>query len=182
MIRNTDVGKNDGEDFFIHHPGLEEFDRRQSESLLLHFGGIGGKTAGDGPSGVRPVTGVGKPGKEFSLVEERLDETDIHQVGAAQVRIIDNEEIAIFQVFGPFDDTLCTELHGADKHRKPQFPLGNQFPAVLFVNPVRTVQGLGNDRTESGADKGQVHLIADLLQSALNDSEGDRVKSGHMGF
>ena len=181
LVRDADVGQDDGEDLLVHHPALEELHRGKAQSLLLHLGGVGGESPGHHAAGVRPVAGVGEPREQLAPVEERFDEPDVHQVGAAQVGVVDDEEVAGREVPGALDHRLGAELHGADEDRQSQLALRDQLAGGGVVDAVGAIQRLGDHRAERGADERQVHLVAHLLQAVLDHREGDRIEPARAG-
>ena len=114
-----------------------------------------------------------------ALVEERQREAHVHQVGAAEVGVVDGEDVALAHGGLGGDQVLGGELHRADEDRQPQLALGDQLAVLLGVDAVRTVEALRDDRAESRADEGEVHFVADLLQAALHHAEGDGVELAH---
>ncbi len=63
------------------------------------------------------------------------------------------------------------------KTGRPADALRDQRAVVGGIDAVGAVVGLGDHRREGGAGKGEVHLVADLLQAGLDDGEGDGVES-----
>ena len=103
-------------------------------------------------------------------------------MGAAKIGIIDDIDVARVRggrasLADQPDQLGCRILHGADKDRQAARPLRDQRPVIGGVNPVRPVIRLGDHRRKGGAREAEVHFVADLLQSGLNDAEGDRIKA-----
>ena len=76
------------------------------------------------------MAGVGQPGEQLALVEERLHEAHVHQMRAAEIGIVDDEHVAGIDLAGivgfhTIDDRPGRELHGADEDRQSQFALRN---------------------------------------------------------
>jgi len=184
LVGNADVGQDDGENLLVHLALLEELHRRQAQPLLLDLGGAGGEAAGHHAADVGPVAGVGEPGEDLALVEERLYEPHVHQMGAAEVGVVDDEDVARLHhscivAFHPLDDGTGRELHGADEDRQAEFALGDQGPVSRVINAVGAVHALGNHRRERRPDESQVHFVTDLDQAVLDDSERDGIEVGH---
>ena len=91
---HADIRHDDGEDLVVELARLEEPHRRQAQSLLLDLGRSRRIAARHRAADVRPVSGVRKPGEQPSAIEERLHELDVHQVRAAEVGVIDGEDVA----------------------------------------------------------------------------------------
>ena len=101
----------------------------------------------------------------------------------AQIGIIHDIDVIRFwrgdrAVCDHFDQCARRILHGADKNRQSANALRDQRTILCTVNPVRAVIRLGDHGRKSSAGKAQVHLIADLLQSSLDDRKGDGI-DGH---
>ena len=181
LIGDADVGQDDGEDLLVHLAALEELDRREAQPFLLHLGGVGGEAAGHHAAGVRPVAGVGEPREQLALVEVGLHEAHVHQVGAAEIGVVDDVEVARREVAGALDHRLGAELHGADEDGKAELALGNQLAGGGVVDAVGAIQRLGDHRAERGPHESQVHLVAHLLQAVVDHRQGDRIESVRAG-
>ena len=94
LVGDADVRQDDRQDLVVEHALLVELDRRQAQALLLDLGRVGREAARHHAAGVGPVAGVGEPAPEPAVAEERLHELDVHQVRAAEVRIVDDEDVA----------------------------------------------------------------------------------------
>ena len=179
LLGHADVGEDDRKDLLVDPPLLVELDRREAQALLHHLGGARREAARHHASGVRPVAGVRQPGEVRALVEEGQRETHVHQVGAAEVRVVDREDVALAHRGPGGDQVLGRELHGADEDRQTQLALRDQLAVLLGVDAVGAIQPLRDDRAEGRADEGEVHLVADLLQAALHHAEGDGIELAH---
>jgi hypothetical protein len=70
------------------------------------------------------------------------------QVGAAEIGIVDQDDITRIEVAAPLDDRLGGELHHPDKDRQAEFALGDDFAGHAIVDTVRAVESFGDDRRE----------------------------------
>ena len=52
------------------------------------------------------MTGVGEPREQFPLVEIGFYEANIHQMGATEIRVVHDKQVAGLDVFGVIDDGL----------------------------------------------------------------------------
>jgi hypothetical protein len=184
LVGNADVGHDDRQDLLVHLALLPELHRRQAKTFLLDLGGAGGKAARHHAADIRPVACVGEPGEDLALVEERLHEAHIHQMRAAQIGIVDDEDVAWIDLAGivgfhTLDDRPGRKLHGADENRQSQLALRNQRAVDGVVNPVGTIHSLRNHWRKGRANERQVHFVADLDQAVLDDGQGDGVEIGH---
>ena len=184
LVGNADVGQDDGQDFLVHLALLEELHRRQAQAFLLDLGGAGRETARHHAADIGPVAGIGQPGEQLPPVEERLHEAHVHQMGATEIGIVDDEHVARIDLAGivalhPLDHRLGRELHGAHEYRQAELALGDQRTVGGIVDAVRAVHALGDNRREGGAHKGKIHLVADLDQAVLDDGQRDGIEVGH---
>lgn len=112
---------------------------------------------------------------------EWFDELHVHQVGAAEIWVVEDKNISRLYRFRPLDHGSRRKLHGSHEYRQSELALSDQLPGGAVIDPVGTVKPLGDDRTESGAHEGKVHLVADLLQTVLNDGKRDGIESCQFG-
>ncbi len=61
-------------------------------------------------------------------VEEWLDEFHVHQVRAAEIGIVQNEDVAFLEVLGMVDHCARRELHRPHEDRQPQLTLRDELP------------------------------------------------------
>ena len=66
--------------------------------------------------------------------------------------------------------------HCADENRQAGLPLYQRVAGDPVINPVAGVVRLGNDRVEGDAIERRVHLIGNLLKSAAQNRQRDRVR------
>jgi hypothetical protein len=99
---------------------------------------------------------------------------------AAHIRIVDDEDVAILKGVRSIYHRLRRKLHRSDKNRQSQLTLGNEFAGFAMINPVGTVQTLCNHRAEGSPNEGHIHFVANLLQTVLNDGQGDRIDLLHV--
>ncbi len=115
-------------------------------------------------------------------MEKRLHELDVHEVRAAQIGIVHDEDVAFVErcplLLHALDDRLRGKLHRSHEDRQAEFALGDQLAGIAMVDAVRSVQRFGDHRRERGAHEGQVHLIADLLQPVLDHHQRDGIDVG----
>ena len=179
LLGHADVGEDDGKDLLVDLPLLVEFYGREAQTLLNHLGGTRREAARHHAAGVRPVACVREPGEVRALVEERPGEAHVHQVGAAEVGVVDGEDVALAHGGLGGDQVLGRELHRADEDRQPQLALGDELAVLPGIDAVGAVEALRDDRAEGRADEGEVHLVADLLQAALHHAESDGIERAH---
>ena len=184
LVGDADVGQDDRQDLLVHLALLEEFHRRQAQSFLLDLRRAGREAARHHAADVGPVAGVGEPGEHLALVEERLHEPHVHQMRAAEIGIVDDEDVARIDLAGivalhALDHRPGRELHGADEHRQAELALGDQRAVGGVIDAVGTVHALRDHRREGRAHEGEIHLVADLDQAVLDDGQGDGIEVRH---
>ena len=178
LLWHADVGQDDVDDVGHHFAAAYELHRRNAQAFLLDLRRLGGEAARHHAAGVGPVAGVGQIAPQPVAVIERLHHLHVHQMGAAEIGIVDDDNVARLKVVAALDHRLGGELHDADEDRQAQLALGDDLAGVAMVDAVGAVEGLGDDRRERGLLVHQVHLARDLAQAVLDDREGDRIE-GH---
>ena len=99
-------------------------------------------------------------------------------MGAAEIGIVDDDNVARLKVMAALDHRLGGELHDADEDRQAHLALGDDLAGVAMIDAVGAVEGFGDDRRERGLLVHQVHFARDLAQAVLDDREGDGIE-GH---
>ena len=182
LVGDADVREDDREDLRVEPARFEELYRRQPQALLLDLGRVRGEAAGDDAADVGPVTGIGEPAPELPAIEERLDELDVHQVRPAEIRIVQDEDVAVIErdslLAYPIDHRLRRELHRAHEHRQTELTLCDQLARIAVIDAVGAVERLRDHRAERRAHEREIHLVAHLLQAALDHRQRDRVDPG----
>src|SRR5690606_29056630 len=183
LVRNSEVGADDGVDFRFQPSALEKFYRRESQPLLLGCGGVCGKAARHGAAYIRPVTSIGKPAEDLPGAIDRHYEAHVHQVRAAKIGVVDDIDVVFFRrlaaaVPDHFDHGAGRILHDADEYRQSLVALGDQRTVVCRIHAIVAVIGFVDYRREGGAGEGEVHLVARLLQCCLYDGKGKRIQGG----
>src|SRR5437763_4279128 len=90
----------------------------------------------------RPMAGIRQIAPEAAAIIERPHHLDVHQVGAAEIGIIDQDDVTRIEIAAPLDHRLGRELHHPDKDREAEFALGDDFAGRAVVDPVRAVKSL----------------------------------------
>ena len=184
LVRDADVGLDDGEDLAVHLAALEELHGRQAKPLLLDLCGVRREAARHRAADVGPVAGVLEPAEQRAIDEDGLGEAHVHQMRAAEIRVVDDVDVAGLRRARPAladqaDQLRRRVLHRADEDRQAVLALRDERAGVGGVDAVRAVVGLGDDGGEGGAREGEVHLVADLLQAGLHHREGQGVQGAH---
>ena len=116
-----------------------------------------------------PVPDRRKVAKQFAIVEIGPHQPHITKVGAPKVGIIKDIDVPICQIAifgGLVDHRFHGKGHDADKNGQPRFSLNQSVPGYGMIQPVRRVVCFGDNRVESRAKQGRVHLVCDLLHAA----------------
>src|SRR4051794_13287227 len=98
LLGDPDVVQYDVYDVLANLAAADEFDRWQAQPLLHDLGRSRRKAARHHAAGIRPVAGIRQVAPQAAAVIERPHHLDIHQVGAAEIRIVDQDHVARFEV------------------------------------------------------------------------------------
>src|SRR5207248_11565612 len=80
------------------------------------------RSAGHHAAGVRPMTGVGQIAPEAIAIVERPDHLDVHQMGPAEVGVIDQHDITGIEVLASLDYRLGRKLRSEEHTSELQSP------------------------------------------------------------
>ena len=124
-----------------------------------------------------PVRLVGGKGNQLPIVEDRHDQRNVRKMSsAAGIRIVRNEDIAWFQV-------LRAEFveHGMDREGQRSEETGHavalrQQLAPFVGDAAAIVEHLVDDGALAGALERDEHLVADDVESVLDDLDRERVE------
>ena len=176
--RQARVSKKDVDDVRVRLPRACQPHGRQHEGLLEHVGGAGVVVSRYRAAEIVPVTDRGQPAEELPAVEVRAHEAHVGQVRAADVRVVEDEHVAVGQipVGGHLvDDRAHGEGHDADEDRQAVPALDEGVSRVAVVEAVARVVGLGDDGVEGRSEERGVHLVGDLFHAAGEDGQRDGV-------
>ena len=94
----------------------QQLDRGQTQPLLVHFGCTRTEAAGHHAAGIGPVAGVGEVRPQAIFIEEGLHHLHVHQVRAAEIRIVDDDDVTGPEIVPVLDDGLGCRLHDAQEN------------------------------------------------------------------
>src|SRR5262252_1212932 len=89
--------------------------RWQAQPLLHDLGRRRGKAARHHATGIRPMAGIRQIAPQAAAIVERAHHLDVHQMGAAEIGIVDQDHVTGFEVAAPLDEGVGGELHDPDK-------------------------------------------------------------------
>ena len=176
LLGDTDVVQHDVDDVLANLAAPDELDRRQAQPLLHDLGRGRGKAARHHAAGIRPMAGIRQVAPEAVAVIERPHHLDVHQVGAAEIGVVDQDDVTRIEVAAPLDHRLGGELHHPDKDRQTELALGDDFAGRAIVDAVGAVESFGDDRRERGFLVDQVHLAGHLAQAVLDHRQRHRIE------
>ena len=102
----TDVVQDNVNDVLAKLASANELYRWQTQSLLHDLGRRRGKAARHHAAGIRPMAGIRQVAPKSAAIVERAHHLDVHQMGAAEIGVIDQDHVAWFEVAAPLDDSL----------------------------------------------------------------------------
>ena len=166
--RDTDVVEDQVQDVLVQLALLKQLDRRDAQPLAKDRRGVGRKGAGQGTADIHLVAEHRGPADQFITVKDRDEDQKIVDVGdrsAAQIRVVEQDDIAGV-------DRAVEAVHHLPDIRAE---LADDHPAVGVADHRKLVVLLPNDRRHGGTVQHRVHLVAVVLERALNNIEGDRI-------
>ena len=179
-LRQAGVAQQDIGDVLVDLTPARKPHGRQHEGLGKGIGGGGVVVARHRAAHIVPMAHAGQPAKQFAIAEIGAHQPHVRQVRAAQMRVVEDENIAVLRgVAELVDHGLYREGHDAHKDRQPRFALHQRVAGFGVVQAVAGVVRLGDDGVEGRAKQRRVHFVGDLLHPAREDGECDRVNLGH---
>ena len=95
---------------------------------------------------------------------------------AAEIGVVEDEDVAIDRVGELVDHRLGGERHDADEDRQARTCPAPGWRRWRVVEAVAGVVRLGDGRVERGAEQGRVHFVGDLFEPALEHRKRDRIQ------
>ena len=151
LVCDTDVGTDDGVDFFVHDAFLEQLYRWQSQPFLFNRGRRGREPTRHGPARIRPMSGIRQPAPQLAVTVIGTHKAHIHEMRATKIRVVDDVYVARLRCSGTSltdqpDQLGRRILHRPDKDGQTTSPLRNQGTVIGGIDAIRPVIRLGNDR------------------------------------
>ena len=97
LVGDPDVVQHDVDDVLANLAPADELYRRQAQALLHDLGRRRGKTARHHPPGIRPMAGIRQIAPQAAAIVERAHHLDVHQMGAAEIGVIDQDHVTRFE-------------------------------------------------------------------------------------
>ena len=148
---------------------------RDHDALLLERARIGGHAARFPGPHVRVVGAAGREADRLALMEERRDDRDVGQVGAALVGVVED----------PADPGLVPLVENGRYRRRHRAEMDgdvlglHRHPPALVEQRRGGIAALLDVRRVRGADQHGAHLVAGRAQRAEHHLERDRVEPAH---
>jgi hypothetical protein len=178
LVRQADIRAEHLHQSLVQPAALDEFHRRYYYAFLVDLRRLRRPAAGHAAADVHPVARVGHQREQPPVDEMRGDHLHVLEVAAAEIRVVDDPDVAFVEAalrLGDLDEVLDRELHVGEEDRQAVAALGDRFAGDWMKDAVGAVVRLGDDRRERGVDEMEVHLVADLLEAALDHGESDRI-------
>ena len=164
----------------VRVPALDELHRRDADPLLVDLRRRARHRAGDRAAHVRPVLAHRREEHPDAIVEDRIDQRNVVQVGAAEVRIVGDHDVARRKIGA---EPLQRRLHRPgqrDDVRADVLGLRHDL-ATGIEQPAREVARLVDGHRARGTEHRGAHLAHDGNEALGDDFEGDRIDAGHVG-
>ncbi len=117
-IGRSDVAQHESGELFVDFAFFHKLDWRNDDAFLIELGRIASHASWRLPADVRVVGLVGGVADEVVLVEDRRDEREVGEVGATEVRVVEQNHVPVLQLsVERFQSFLNRPAHGAQMHR-----------------------------------------------------------------
>ena len=120
----------------------------------------------------------GEEANQLGLPEERRVDHHVIEMLAADLRVIDQKDIAAMDVFQPINIDAILHRHAevGEKNRQRTFIL-RQGPAFVIDDADAVILHLVDHHVIGGLFQHRRHLVGGCFQSAANDFHSDRIDS-----
>ena len=152
----------------LHHPALDDLDRRDVDALLEDRAGARRQRPRQRAARVHHVTELARPADELVLVEDRQQDEPVVRVrdrARALERVGGEDHVARVHAAIPVGHHLVDV--GAE--------LAHDHAAARVGEHRELVVLLADDGAHGGPEEHRVHLVPRVLQCALDDVERDRI-------
>ena len=175
-IRQAHVGSDEVDDVRQGLAGLVDAHGGQLQAFLVNLGGVCRPAAGRHAADFGPVALVGREGHQLASMDDRADQADVAEVGAAAgIGVIGGEDVSSAHVGGA--KLVQNRAHGKRQdagEARHALGLGDQL-GLRRQQGAGVIQHLINDGAFAGAAKTQEALVRRSLQLFLNDGQGEGV-------
>ena len=98
LVRHSDLVADNGENLFVLPPRLDQLDHGQTQSFQIDLSNPTRHTAGRHTAQVGVMSNIADESHQFTLMKNRRNGVKIHDVLAAFVRIVGDDNVTWFQV------------------------------------------------------------------------------------
>src|SRR5215210_3423939 len=168
LARGAGVVAEEAQDLLVEFTSVVELDGRHPDARVVDGAGVDGDGTGGRAADIHEVAPLQGVADVFVFVEDWPHQQDVRQVRRAplhHVRVVEGNDIAIFQAFDRVRGVLQDGIHGA-----PDLAYDHAALAVGYEGEL--VGLLADNGANSGRDEHPVHLEADVLQGILDNVEG----------
>ena len=169
------VGQQEVALLLVDAVGREQAQRRDAHALLPGLGRRGEVAAGPGAADVAPVGEADGEGEQPAFEEDRPDRLHVGQVVAADLRQVEEPDVARLQPLGrhALEELLHREAHHAEMDRDVA-ALGDQV-ALVVGEGRREVARLAQQRRAGRAHDDEGHLLGRGRQRVADDLDGEGI-------
>ena len=169
-LRHARIRAENVDDVLLQHARAYELHRRDAEAFLEALGRLGVEVTRHVAADIEPVADRGEPDEHLAVAHERPHETEVVEMRAAVIGIVEQKGVAGVEAAVArdlVDHRLDGERHGADEDRQARGALHQRRAGFGVIEAVAGVVRLGDDRIEGGAIERRVHLVGDLDEAAV---------------
>jgi len=184
LVRQPDLIGDDSEQLLVFDAALDELDHRQAQAFEINLADAAGHAARRRAAEIGVMRDVAGKSNELAAVKRRRNGIKIHDVLAAAIRIVGDNDIAGRKFLG--GKRLHQLAHGdleAREQARRVVRLGDGRSGGIG-DDAGDILDLGDERGAPGAHQGVAHLVRDLFERVADHLHGDGIghaRSGEVG-
>ena len=148
--------------------------RRDADAFVKQFGGPGGVGTRFHSPHISVMSPIDGHELQLPVVEDGLHDGHIGKMGAAEIGIVEHEDIPRVDILSEFPADRLDRLH--DRGRVGGNPVDLRHDAVVpIADGAGKIVHLRKDRRDRGVDHGDAHLLVYRQQAVVDHRQGDGI-------
>ena len=168
------------QNFIGEHIGARDLDAWQAQSFLEHRRCVRSKASRDRAADIQIMGDIDCIGQDVAIDEQRLDDGEVTGMGAASIRIVGQQDIAIREITAELlDQRLDLYAERAGKQRDTVH-LGNEL-TIRSQETAGKIEDFVDNRAHACSGHDDAHFIDGRHQLAFDDLLGHRINTFSAG-